>query len=282
MSTELQVHRPYAALMDMQTWQMLREQCNVLVKSGFTPKGCDTPEKALAIAMKGAELGLSPMAAYGGMSVVNGKIVIEGQLMLALILRIPGAKVEFLERTEKICRVRALRPGIEWHEFTWTIEQARHAKLTEKPGPWQQYPRNMLQWRAVSDMGKALFADVLAGTYTPDEAEHIDVEARVVTRTERAQELLAAQDAPPDEQEKPKDNVPEQSVDTVAEPIQKADPMLVAKLVTDFHKIGIPTEDLLAGLFLKSAEQITTKDYNTLKDRYKVETAKMKKEEGKK
>ena len=70
-------------LIDMNTWNLLREQCSVVVKSGFLKKDVNTPEKAMAIALKGYEMGVPVMAAFANISIVNSIFVIEGQLMLA-------------------------------------------------------------------------------------------------------------------------------------------------------------------------------------------------------
>ncbi|MBV9282954.1 MAG: hypothetical protein JOZ41_23015, partial [Chloroflexi bacterium] len=61
------------SVVDPEAWTVLREQADVLVRSGFLPHGVNTPEKAISIVMKGRELGIPPMYALSNIAVINGK-----------------------------------------------------------------------------------------------------------------------------------------------------------------------------------------------------------------
>ncbi len=251
MSSELTVQKQFGGLLDPVTWAMLREQCSVIVKSGVLPTTIKTPEAAIAIGLKGAEMGLPLMAAFAGISIVNGKPVVEGQLILAQIYRlVPGAKVEFLERTAKICRLRAMRPGGEWQEFQWTIEDAKAADLLGKDN-WKKYPKAMLQWRTVADMGRAMFPDAIMGCYLQDELEPIDVTPKKDTG-KSVQDLLS----------EPKKEVPK---------LESVDPEKIKIMLGLFDKIGIGEDRIKYELALTSLTELTAHDMDNLRVWYDKE-----------
>ena len=58
---------------------------------------------------------------------------------------------------------------------TFTIEDARQAKLVKPDGGWATYPKAMLLARATSQLCRSLFADVISGiSYTPEELYSIE------------------------------------------------------------------------------------------------------------
>src|SRR5437867_2387733 len=61
-----------------------------LLKTGFLPKGLDTPGKVLAVILTGREMGLGPMTATRSIGVINGRPVLAADLQLALFKRAGG------------------------------------------------------------------------------------------------------------------------------------------------------------------------------------------------
>src|SRR5687768_12101698 len=95
-----------------QSWAVMKEQAKMLVGSGFLPAAIKTPEQAMAIMLKGRELSIPPMQAFAQIAVIQGKPAAGSELQLALIYRnCPGAKVEYIERTDTKCVIEASRPG---------------------------------------------------------------------------------------------------------------------------------------------------------------------------
>lgn len=166
MSTEL--------VMNPVTWKLVREQADVLFKSGFLPLGVKSPEAAVAIMMKGNEIGFKPMQAFAHIHVINGKTGLSAEGMLALIhLKCPKAKILFQQLDNEVCRIAANRPGELATIFTFLIEDAKRAGLLGKPGGnWEKYPRAMLRSRCISEMARTLFPDIITGfSYTPEELD---------------------------------------------------------------------------------------------------------------
>lgn len=151
-------------------WAMLKEQATMAVKSGLLPAAVNTPEKAIAIALKGRELGIPPMQAFAHIHIIQGKPTISAELMLALIYKnCPGAVIEYLENGATKCVIRATRPGSKSAVWAFSIDEAKQAELLTKDS-WKKYPAAMLRARAISIMARAVFPDAIMGcSYTPEE-----------------------------------------------------------------------------------------------------------------
>src|SRR5579883_2907840 len=71
----------------MEDFQLMRQQADVLIKSGFLPSSIKTPEQAITIMLTGRELGVPTMTALRKINVIQGQPTIAPELMLALIRR---------------------------------------------------------------------------------------------------------------------------------------------------------------------------------------------------
>jgi hypothetical protein len=155
----------------------------VVVTSGLAPKGIDTPEKALIAIQAGAELGFSPMRALAAVTVINGRAGLMGEAALAKIRdsgicsKPPVVKVDG-EGDARRGFVRFQRRDMdEAVEVSFSVAEAKKAKLWTKGGPWTEYPDDMLGWRAVARMGKLYFSDVLLGLTIAEELQDYPVDA---------------------------------------------------------------------------------------------------------
>jgi hypothetical protein len=150
-------------------WDVMREQAEVLVRTGFLPREIQTAERALAVILKGRELRIPPMHALASIAIVSGKPVCSAELMLALAYRDHGDDaVRFEESTPERCVVSYKRRSwTERQSYAFTIEDAARAGLTE--GNWRKYPQAMLRARCMSAVARLAFPDSIAGMYTPEE-----------------------------------------------------------------------------------------------------------------
>lgn len=141
---------------------------NYIVKSGFAPQCFKTPEAVLIAVQYGAEVGLKPMQALQSISVVNGRPGLWGKALPGIVLQ-HGILEKFNEWTEgdgesliAICEVK--RKGMDSVRVEkFSAADARAAGLWKKAGPWSQYPKDMLKYKARARAFNALFADVLCG-----------------------------------------------------------------------------------------------------------------------
>jgi hypothetical protein len=163
----------------------------ICAKSGLLPKsfyddGKDPVAAAFVAIQLGAEVGLSPMTAVQYVAVVNGRPTLYGPAQLAIVQRSglleifeEGVEFEAGKLAEAWCRVkRTGRPEKTTH-FTWS--QASKAGLTNKKGPWQEYPERMMQARARTFALRDHFPDVLLGlAYSTEEMGDVPVATRIV------------------------------------------------------------------------------------------------------
>jgi len=149
-------------------WKGIRERAKVVAKGKLTKYR--TEEEITSITMAGRELGLPMFTSLRMMSMIEGKIIIEAQLLHALVLRrVQGAVIDILERTNERCVIECRRPRHKPTRFEFTIEDAEYANLTHKPN-WK-YRKSMLCNRAMSAACREYFPDAAAGCYTPEEME---------------------------------------------------------------------------------------------------------------
>lgn len=163
---------------------LYKEQADSLLKSGFLPQSIKTAEQALAIIMKGREVGFPPMQAFTHINVINGKPTISAEGMNYLIRKThPRARISILKRTDTACEIKAQRHSDEAAVlFSFTMDDAKRAELLANPS-WRKYPKAMLFARCFSEMARTLFPDAIGGlSYTPEDFNQtIEVENETTT-----------------------------------------------------------------------------------------------------
>lgn len=180
MSTEMM---PFEQMLPAaNNWQLMKQQAGELIKSGFLPQGIKTSEQAVAIILKGRELGIPPMQALSHIHVINGKPTMSAELMLAQILKLhPKTKISYPERSGERCTIKVQRYGSEPSTFTFAMTDAQAAGLLNNP-TWKKYPRAMLHARCVAEMARSLFPDAISGiSYCPEElGANVDENGEVI------------------------------------------------------------------------------------------------------
>ena len=149
-----------------------------LVNSTFVPgayrgKAADV----FAAILYGNEIGLAQMQALNSIHMIDGKASLAAEAMLALV-RQAGHQIRFIKSDATTCVVKGRRVEDKddpdgWQQFSFTIAEAQAAGLTVKKlsrktgkpvdGNWQLYPADMLRWRAVTRLCKAVFSDAIRG-----------------------------------------------------------------------------------------------------------------------
>ena len=156
----------------------------MVVASKLGPKGLDNAASAMVAIQMGMELGLPAMTAIRGIAVINGRPSLWGDVALAVVMNSP--KFEDIEeeiegegdKAVGVCRVwkRGREKPIERR---FSMNDAKQAGLLGKQGPWQQYPKRMLQMRARSWAMRDAFPGALSGLYVKEEAEDMPPLKRV-------------------------------------------------------------------------------------------------------
>lgn len=161
-----------------------------MADSSFVPENMrGKPGDIIAAIMMGNEIGLAPMQALQNIAVINGKPSVWGDAALGLVKSHHDFEwiKESIERRENvgltaICIIK--RKGEDPYEQHFSMAEAKQAKLAGKPGPWQTYPRRMLQMRARSWAIRDVFPDALKGLYIREEALDMPMESTQTIETD--------------------------------------------------------------------------------------------------
>ncbi len=186
--TALAVTGPKQMGVALNTLKEMADFAEILCSTRLAPKGLDSPQAVVIAIQNGAEIGLKPMQAVQNTAVINGRPRIMGKAALALV-RSSGVLKYWNEevlkgKTEddfgyKVTAERVDQGGII--ESTFTVKDAKRAKLWGGQGPWTLYPQRMLKWRA---RGYALddgFSDITGGMISEiADGEPIDITEQVV------------------------------------------------------------------------------------------------------
>lgn len=148
--------------------EVMKWQAGVLIASGFLPRHIQKPEHAIAIMLKGRELGVPPWTALTKIQIIQGTPTTAPELMLALIYKSGELADMQIDSQETACTVTMTRRGMSPITATFTMEDAEKMQLAGKDN-WKKQPATMLKWRAVSACARVAFPDVIQGMYTPEE-----------------------------------------------------------------------------------------------------------------
>lgn len=155
-----------------QTWNMIQAMAPAMHACRFF--GLSSPEQAIAIMIKGHELGLGLASSFEFIKTIQGKPSLTPMGALALIQNsalCAGLTIEDL--TDDKGQPRACRVWMKRANFEYTVEfsmdDARRAGLVKPDSGWEKYPANMLRWRAIGFCADVVFPDLLGGLKCADE-----------------------------------------------------------------------------------------------------------------
>lgn len=215
---QTQIARPS---FEPQTFQEALEFSKVIADSDLVPKDFKgKPGNILVAIQMGKELGVPPMQAMQGIAVINGRPSVWGDLMWALVTTHPDFEDAKEELSDTAATVTLKRRGRSPVTVTFTKEDAIKASLWDKAGPWKQYPRRQLQWRARTFAARDLFPDALKGMTSAEET--LDYEGRTID----ADKFVA-------------DSKPTGKIDVKAEPPAQAqtEEVIGKEAATEFYKV---------------------------------------------
>lgn len=167
------------------TYDQLYRLSQIMAASGMMPNGIKTVPAVFVAVEMGLEIGLSPMQAVQNIAVINGRPSLWGDSVLAII-RASGKLEDFDEYFEHendgdqfaaVCSAKRKgekKPIVR----KFSVTDAKAAGLWGKQGPWQSYPKRMLQMRARSWALRDGFGDVLKGLHVAEEIMDIDMKER--------------------------------------------------------------------------------------------------------
>lgn len=154
----------------------------MVARSGLAPRSFVRAEQIMVALQYGAELGITPMQSLQNLTVINGKVGMLGDLARALVESSEQcewirdncnqlAKMS-LDDDSTACVIKARRRGSTSTVVRqFSVEDAKRANLWKREGPWSQYPRRMLYYRALGFLLRDAFPDVLRGIVVAEELQ---------------------------------------------------------------------------------------------------------------
>lgn len=124
-----------------------------------------------AIIQKAKSLKINPVDALGGgLYFTNGKVGMSAEMMNTLIRSHGHSITKDTKSNDIVCILHGKRSdnGDTWTE-SFSIEDAKRAGIYNDRTPWGKYPRNMCFNRALSNLARQLFPDVIKGCYEIEE-----------------------------------------------------------------------------------------------------------------
>lgn len=160
-----------------QNLEQAMKLADMIANSDLAPKDYKgKPGNVLIAVQMGQEIGLSPMTAIQNIAVINGKPGVYGDSGKALLLArgfiIEEDDIEIVKKNG-MGRCRITRPNHPPVERTFSIENAKTAKLWGNDGPWTKYPERQMAWRAFWYAARDCAADVLKGMQGIEELRDI-------------------------------------------------------------------------------------------------------------
>lgn len=141
-----------------------------------------TPQAVLSTIMAGRELGFPAMASLRSFHIIEGRASLSAGAMVATVLR-SGLAVYFrpvsFSDTEATFETLRRGEGNKPVTLSHTIEMARAGGFLKEKSGWVRNPSDMLVARAQSRLARMIYADILAGLYTPEELTEMREQADV-------------------------------------------------------------------------------------------------------
>lgn len=228
----------------------------MLSKSQMVPKAYQgKPEDVLVAIQWGRELGLAPLQALQNIACINGKPSVYGDAAMALVQASPvceGIDEHFenegTPNPTAVCIAK--RKGRNPVIARFSVEDAKRAGLWGKQGPWQAYPKRMMQMRARGFALRDAFPDVLKGLITAEEASDFPAERDVTPRPQAIKanplDALAAPAPAPEPESDPQREYVE--VEQVNEQLQEvAQAPLGETVAAALNEAGIEAEVVESG-----------------------------------
>jgi hypothetical protein len=156
-----------------------RTTASAFFQSGMFPN-LKNEAQAYVLILAGAEMGVGPMEAVSGITLIQGKPTMSANLLAALVKRHPRYDYRVADHSDTTCRIEFLQDGEVSGVSEFTLEDARKAGLGGNQ-TWKKYTAALLFARALTQGVRWYAPDVTSSAaYTPEELGS-DVEPEPVT-----------------------------------------------------------------------------------------------------
>ncbi len=158
------------------TMKEVMDLSDLMSKSEMVPKIYQgKPGNVTVAILAGHPLGLNPFAACQSFAVINGTPSLYGDALLGIVKGsgLLSKIAETVSENGEVATCYITRRGEDPVCRTFTLTEAKKAGLLSKQGPWQSYPKRMLQMRARAFALRDVFPDILRGIGIAEEVEDI-------------------------------------------------------------------------------------------------------------
>lgn len=137
-------------------------------QSGMFPN-IKNEAQAFCLILAGEEMGVGPMEAVSGITLIQGKPTMSANLLASLVKRHPKYDYRVADHSDTTCRIEFLQDGEPSGVSEFTLEDARKAGLGNNQ-TWKKYPSALLFARALTQGVRWYAPDVTSSAaYTPEE-----------------------------------------------------------------------------------------------------------------
>jgi hypothetical protein len=150
------------------------------LQSGLAPFSFKNEQQLVIAWSWAAELGLSPLQATAGLSIINNRVGIMGDLGLAMVEArglLEDKKVVYSGEGENlVCDLTIQRKGRREKKYSFSVKEAKEAGLLDRRSgqgipAWIGYPKRMTYYRALGFALRDEFSDVMKGIKTTEELQ---------------------------------------------------------------------------------------------------------------
>jgi hypothetical protein len=158
-----------------------RITASAFFKSGMFPN-LKNEAQAYVLILAGEEMGVGPMEAVTGITLIQGKPTMSANLLAALVKRHPRYDYRVADHSDSTCRIEFIQDGEVSGVSEFTLDDAKKAGLGGNQ-TWKKYPSALLFARALTQGVRWYAPDVTSSAaYTPEELGS-DVEPEDVQNT---------------------------------------------------------------------------------------------------
>lgn len=207
----------------------------ILSSSDIVPKDFKGNSGNILVAIQwGLELGLQPMQAMQNIAVINGRPSLWGDAVIGIVRGSPLCEYVYESDDGEVATCRVKRRGEDEQVRTFSIADAQAAGLSNKQGPWSQYPKRMRQMRARAFALRDVFPDVLRGMPVAEEVMDSVKDMGEVQKTSRP--AITRQEAlPPYSDDSLETNLPKWEVAVMS---SKTTPERIISMIESKHTLS--------------------------------------------
>lgn len=195
LSRELRTPKIRDGVVYCENMEQIRTLARHYISAGMVPKGLDgrSLEETEARVMIGIEfgtsVGLTPLQSLQSVLIVNNRPVLWGDAPMSLVAQhrdFRGSTFEYHGEGDKFACTfevhRNIAGTVRKCVCTFSVEDAKKAGLWGKGGPWSNYPKRMMMYRARAFCLRDTFPDALRGAGIAEEFDEFVAPREEVTR----------------------------------------------------------------------------------------------------